>query len=400
MTASVLSKAFLPPRISEFERSYVQRMNRVAFWFFAAHIPVFAIIAFFNKTNPGLALALGAAVMVGPAIAHKTIDNPRHIALIYGVTAMAMGGLLVHFGQGPVQIEMHFYFFALIALCAVFGNPAVIYVAAVTVALHHLLMWMWLPRSVFNYDAPLWVVAVHAAFVVLESVATAFIARSFFDNVIGLEQIVGERTAELDVRNRDVQLLLDNVGQGFLTLDRHGRMAREHSRRVVDWFGPYSPGNRLADYLAVHDREAAEAFANAWQGIEQGVMPLDVAVSRLPTRMHHGDRYIEIGCQPVVDARGSAERFVIVLSDVTSKVERERLESEQKETAMLMNHMIGNSGAFIDQIKNNPALGRGQRETLIMIYQRFVGQAPKKKTIFDKPSDDDDNAVAASLNDV
>jgi two-component system, chemotaxis family, sensor kinase CheA len=401
MTASVLSKAFLPPRITEFERSYVQRINRVAFWFFAAHIPVFALIAFFNNTKPEMAVALGAAVMVGPAIAHKTISNPRHVALIYGVTAMAMGGLLVHFGQGPVQIEMHFYFFALIALSAVYGNPAVIYVAAVTVALHHVLMWLWLPKSVFyNPDTPLWVVAVHAAFVVLESIATAFIARSFFDNVIGLEQIVGERTAELDVRNRDVQLLLDNVGQGFLTLDRQGRMAREHSRRVVDWFGPYTPGNRLADYLAVHDREAGEAFASAWQGIEQGVMPLDVAVSRLPKRMHHGERYIEIGCQPVVDERGAAARFVIVLSDVTAKVERERLESEQKETAMLMNHMIGNSSAFIDQIKNNPALGRGQRETLIMIYQRFVGQAPKKRTIFDKPSDDDDMAVAASLNDV
>ena len=29
---------------------------------------------------------------------------------------MLMGGLLVHFGQGPVQIEMHFYFFVLLAL--------------------------------------------------------------------------------------------------------------------------------------------------------------------------------------------------------------------------------------------------------------------------------------------
>jgi len=36
----------------------------------------------------------------------------------------------------------------------------------------------------------IWAVAVHAAFVVLESVAACFVARSFFDNVIGLRRIV------------------------------------------------------------------------------------------------------------------------------------------------------------------------------------------------------------------
>src|SRR5205823_7385778 len=109
-----------------------------------------------------------------------------------------------------------------IAMLAVFGNPSVIIAAAVTVALHHLVLWFALPQSVFNYDAPVWVVAVHAAFVVLESVAACFIARSFFDNVIGLERIVRARTAELDRRNRDMRLVLDNVGQGFATVDAAG----------------------------------------------------------------------------------------------------------------------------------------------------------------------------------
>lgn len=402
MTASLLSKAFLPPKITEFERSYVQRINRIAAWFFAAHIPVFALIAFLNKTNPALAVALTTAVMVGPLIALKTLDNPRHVAIIFGVTAMAMGGLLVHFGQGPVQIEMHFYFFALIAFAAVYGNPAVIYVAAVTVALHHLLLWIWLPRSVFNYDASIWVVAVHAAFVVLESIASVFIARSFFDNVIGLEQIISERTSELHSRNRDIQLILDNVGQGFLTVDRHGQMSREHSRSVVEWFGPFAPGTALASYLGVHDGALGNELGAAWQRVEEGVMPVDVAVSRLPTRLRLGERHMEIVYKPIANQQSAVDRFVVMISDITQRVERERLEAEQKETAMLVNHMIGTNSAFIDQIKNNPALGRGQRETLIMIYQRFIGNTPKKRSIFDtSPStSDDDLRVAATLNDV
>lgn len=377
MAVSTLAKALLPAKITEFERAHVQRINRIALWFFAAHIPVFALIAFLNQTNPATAAALTAAIWLGPLIAHKTIANPRHVAVIYGITAMVMGGMLVHVGQGPMQIEMHFYFFALLAMLAVYGNPAVIYVATVTVALHHLLLWIWLPRSVFNYDASIWVVGVHAAFVVLEAIATAFIARSFFDNVIGLEQIVAGRS-------KDIQLILDNVGQGFLTLDRHGRMAREHSRPVVEWFGPFEPGVALADYLGEHDHELGEVFREAWQRVEEGVIPLDVAISRLPNRMRFGDRHMELACTPVIDDATGLHKFVVVISDVTTRVERERLEAEQKETAMLVNHMIGDNSTFIDRIKSDPALGRGQRETLVMIYQRFVGSGGvKNKSIFE-----------------
>jgi two-component system, chemotaxis family, sensor kinase CheA len=402
MSASLLAKAFLPPKITEFERRYVQRINRIALWFFAVHIPVFTLIAFVNHTNPVTAVVLTSAIMLGPVIAHKALDNPRHVALIYGVTAMAMGGLLVHFGQGPVQIEMHFYFFALIAMLAVYGNPAVIYVSALTVALHHLGMWMWLPRSVFNYDASIWVVAVHAAFVVLESIATAFIARSFFDNVIGLEHIVSTRTSELNGRNRDVQLILDNVGQGFLTLDRQGRMSREHSRPVVEWFGAFEPGIALAAYLGAHDRAVGEAIAEVWRKLDDGAMSFDAALTRLPNRMQLGDRQMELQCKAVSDGVGAPDRVVVVISDITSRVERERLQAEQKETAMLVNHMIGDNSAFIDKIKRDPALGRGQRETLLLIYQRFVGKAPAKRSIFDGPrsSADDDVATAKALDEI
>lgn len=40
--------------------------------------------------------------------------------MVYGFTSMCMGALLVHFAAGTlVQIEMHFYFFALLVmLCA------------------------------------------------------------------------------------------------------------------------------------------------------------------------------------------------------------------------------------------------------------------------------------------
>ncbi len=118
------------------------------------------VIATFDDTGPLLALSLTLATLAGPVLASKMLENPRHLSAVFGFTAMLMGALLVHFGQEPVQIAMHFYFFALIAMLALFGNPLAIVVAAVTVAAHHLAFWIYLPQSVFNYDAPIWVVAV------------------------------------------------------------------------------------------------------------------------------------------------------------------------------------------------------------------------------------------------
>jgi len=254
----------LPKEISAFERTYLARMNRIALIFFYLHVPVFMAVAAACNTGVVVAAGLTVLVLVGPTLAYRYFENPRSVSVTFGFTAMCMGGLLVHFGQGPMQIEMHFYFFVLLALLSVFANPVVIMLAAVTVALHHGLLFFILPRSVFNYEASLWAVVVHAGFVVLESVAACFVARSFFDNVIGLERIVAERTSDLASVNEDLQRVLDNVGQGFLTIDRDAMMRPERSAVVSAWLGPSEPKQSFADYVAKADEPFAAWFRVSW----------------------------------------------------------------------------------------------------------------------------------------
>jgi len=214
----------LPPEITPFEGRFLAHLNKIALIFFYLHIPVLMGVAWAAGTGPLLALALSLVVLIGPTIAYRTLQNPRSISVIYGITAMLIGGLLVHFGQGPVQIEMHFYFFALIPMLCIFANPTVNLAAALTVALHHLIVWWFLPASVFNYNAQWWVVLVHAAFVVLETVAACYISREFFDNVIGLEKIVQARTATIREQQRDMRLILNNLQEGLVTINLDGQM--------------------------------------------------------------------------------------------------------------------------------------------------------------------------------
>lgn len=336
---TVLNFLVLPSEVTDFERGYVSRVNRIALVFFALHAPAFVLIAWLNGTGPALAGALTLAVLAGPLLAHRAVPSPRFTSVVFGITAMFMGGLLVHFGQGPVQIEMHFYFFALIAMCAVFGNPMVIVGAAVTVAVHHLLVWLVLPRSVFNYEAAWWVVAVHAAFVVLESVAACFISRSFFDNVIRLERVVFARTAELDSKNRDMRLLLDNVRQGFLTIDRAGLVAQGRSRAVDAWFGAPAPSSTWFDYLAALSPSFAENAQVAWDEVVAGVMPLEVTLEQMPARLFFRGAHYRFEYRPIGEGERH-EHFLVIVTDVTTEVERERSEVERREAMALFEHVL------------------------------------------------------------
>ena len=342
---ALLDYLILPDEITAFERQYLQRLNRVGVTFFALHIPAMTLIAWGNHTRPGLAAVLATVVVGGPAIALETIDNPRRVSTVLGVAAMFMGGLLVHFGQGHLQIEMHFYFFALLAMCAVFGNPMVILAAAVTVALHHLVVWLALPRSVFNYDAAWWVVGVHAAFVVLESVAATFIARSFFDNVIGLDRIVQARTAALDAKNHDMRLLLDNMEQGFLTIDEGGAFANERSAAVDGWFGPPGEATSWVDYLARVSPEFAARTALGWTEVVEDFLPIELTLDQMPSQLVIGETHLHVEYRPI-GGQVSNRRFLVVLSDVTTELRRERAEMQARESMAIFERIIADRGGF------------------------------------------------------
>jgi two-component system, chemotaxis family, sensor kinase CheA len=331
---------FLPREISAFERSYLRRMNRIALLFFYLHVPAFACVAALAGTSVLQALVLTPIVLIGPTIVYFLFKNPRALAVAYGFTAMVMGGLLVHFGQGPMQIEMHFYFFVLIALLAVFGNPAAILTAAVTVALHHLVVWLIFPASVFNYEASAWAVVVHAVFVVLESVAAIFVARSFFDNVIGLEKIVAARTA-------DMALVLDNVGQGFLTISAEGVMSAERSAILRTWLGEPPASGRFVDYVAGVDAPFAASFELGLGEVFDGIMPLELTLAQLPRRIAAEPYHLEIDYRPI-GTGALPDSILLVVSDITVELERERAESERRELMAVFERISTDRNGFID----------------------------------------------------
>ena len=380
----VLQKLILPTEVTDFERRYVQRLNRLALIACWVHLPVFVLIAWLNDTGPVEAAVLTLVVLAGPTAAFRTLQSPRWVGIVYGITSMFLGGLLVHFGQGPVQIEMHFYFFAMLAILAVYGNPMVIVSAAVTVAIHHAVLWVFLPSSVFNYDAPWWVVGVHAGFVVGESIITTSMARSFFDNVIGLEKIVQARTAALDARNDQMRVLMDNVNQGLLTVSTDGIVGPEYSAAATKWLPELTAGCALGTVVRSHDPDVADYFELGLEQICEDCFPLEVCLDQMPTRLVVGERYLKLDYQPI-GADGELRHLLVVISDVTDEVERERVERRSRETMAIFEHVLRDKAGFLEFFSEAERIVdalRSEEVSELHVYKRLVHTLKGTASIF------------------
>lgn len=144
-----------------------------------------------------------------------------------------------------------------------------------------------------------------------------------------LEQAVALRTEELDERNREMRLVLDNVSQGFVMVDLNGTMASEHSAIVEKWFGTPQPDSSFAKYLEPHAADFALWFELALSSATNG-MPLEICIAQMPTRFTLDGRAFELDYLPIKN-EDLPERILVIISDVTERLARERSEREQRE---------------------------------------------------------------------
>lgn len=342
----LLDYLVLPREITTFEAKYLRRMNRIALGLMWVHPPVFAVVAWLAGTSIPLAIVLSLVAVAGPTLAFTAFarTRPRVVSTTYALAGTLLGGILVYVGQGPMQIEMHFYFFVMLALLICFANPQVILVAAGMTAAHHLVLWIVVPHDVFNYDAAGSTVAVHAAFLVIEAAAACMVARSFFDSVIRMERTVIKRTVDLDAKNRDLTLILDNVAQGLVTVRLDGRLGTERSRVLGRWFGEAAADTRLWSYLAAHDPNLEAWMELGFTTLCDDILPIDLALAQLPSRLTRAGQHFRVEYQPIGTP---ATALLVVVSDITDELARQRAEGAQRELIAVIEHAYRDRSGFL-----------------------------------------------------
>jgi signal transduction histidine kinase len=153
------------------------------------------------------------------------------------------------------------------------------------------------------------------------------------------------REQRISARNRDMRRVLDNVGQGFITLDASGTMSDERSAIVDQWFGTPQSGTKFWTYLSSTNTRVASWFRLGWASIEDGFLPLVLCLEQLPRTVQVGDTVFEFTYRPVLDGE-TLEQVVVVVSDVTARVAQERAEQAQREMMAIFNRILADKMAF------------------------------------------------------
>lgn len=120
-------------------------------------------------------LGLGAFAMVSTVLWRINLLAPatRYAVCVATITGVAV--LVYQFRGHPWQIDMHMYFFAMLAALAVLCDWRAILVTVTAIALHHLVLNFALPVAVFPDGADLGRVVLHAVAAVTSAAALTWL---------------------------------------------------------------------------------------------------------------------------------------------------------------------------------------------------------------------------------
>ncbi|MGB0370615.1 MAG: methyl-accepting chemotaxis protein [Opitutales bacterium] len=201
------------------DETYEARFDRktsrgliIAFW---AHIPVMLLTAFFLKTSFKEAVAYGALIAAGPTLLYLMRSRSLMMQIAIGIASACMSGLLIHLGRG--MIEMHFHVFLMIGVLILTASPWAVLAHTLVVAIHHVAFFIWLPESVFNYQATWGIVFLHATFALAQTFPCMWIAHLFRGAIHTQSTLQGEVHGLLEHtsdRTRSLRTMVRGVTEG------------------------------------------------------------------------------------------------------------------------------------------------------------------------------------------
>jgi two-component system chemotaxis sensor kinase CheA len=170
-----------------------------------------------------------------------------------------------------------------------------------------------------------------------------------------LEQLVLERTAKVDERNADLKRILDNVGEGFLTLNLSGRMSTERSAVLERWFGPAPESTLFCDLLSQVDPALGDWFALGWEALVDDILPVELCLDQLPKRLARGGSQFTLDYRPIPADDGQLERVLVVVSDVTARLLRDQAEAHEREMTRLFVRASADRAGLLEFLSESSA---------------------------------------------
>ncbi len=248
------------------------------------HVPLLAGVAWFLASDFWLLTGAGALLAAVPAIFLFMNRPVPLIAMSLSVTLVGQTSLLVYaFSGHPWQVEMHFYYFAVLAMLSGFVGWRALTLAASLIAVHHLSLNFLMPEALYPGGGNLGRVLMHALVVVVETgmlIGIGHTIRAAFEAADESRHDAERAVAELEkVGNRREK----DLSATQMKADQIGDMISRFKREIEESTGLLHDAAKdlqsNADGLSSAAVRANEQSASAVTASEETAMKVNSAAS-------------------------------------------------------------------------------------------------------------------------
>jgi methyl-accepting chemotaxis protein len=300
------------------------------------HVPLLAIVGLANGTS-WLAGSVAGAIAAGVATAAWHFDRNSPLArYAIAIAQIMMVSLLVWLAHGPMQIDVHMYYFAAYAMLAAFCDWQVIVVAAAVTAVHHLGLNFIMPLAVFPDGANFWRVVLHAGIVVMEGAVmiwlTAYLAKLLGDNDKALAAMAeGQRREQEHAAERD-------------QLEERSRTERRRARL------------EMADRFEASVRQVMDAVSSAAEQTRKTAESMSTTAERASDRAANVAMAADQASANVQSVAASSEEFTTSIAEIARHVSEAsqiagRAASDGDRTAITVNSLAETAERIGDVLK-------------------------------------------------
>lgn len=198
--------------------------------------------ALFVGHDQAAVLAVGAIIMAGMGTLSWRYDKNGTIArATMGLTQAALVSLLVaSFSGSSLQIDMHMYFFAMLAICAAVVDWRPILAFTGLTAVHHTVLYFLIPAVVFPGESSIVRVGLHALILVAEAgVLLALTTMMWKAFASASEAITGAHAAQVEAEkhSQSAEMAQNEVAAAQQQRDAEKAMETDKLQDVIDALG-------------------------------------------------------------------------------------------------------------------------------------------------------------------
>jgi sensor domain CHASE-containing protein len=149
------------------------------------------------------------------------------------------------------------------------------------------------------------------------------------DEIGDLAASINQMLDVIEERTTQIKEIIQHASFGMFITDTNGKILRGHTKSCGDLLGLGISGLPLSRALHL-PREQEQLIELTFDQLRDDIVPAEISLNQLPKRVHQNGKVIAIHGSPIREPSGRLVRVLFSLVDVTSEVDTERENTENK----------------------------------------------------------------------